>query len=165
MFVTHANPISRASRGREFFLKCRSPKSGDRGVTKHTMKTNDTDMSEESQRDLAAGVLKQAAQDLRRFHGATTKIERELYLDAYSWAISDDCDWPFSFLNVCRLLNHRPDDLREELLSELSLGIFGQWARRGSRALRRLSDSVTERFTTGRGLSVAQPIQLVQTWH
>jgi hypothetical protein len=67
----------------QFFLKGRPRKSGDRGVTQHTMKTNDADMSEQSQRELAtevlkqtahrelaAGVLKKAAQDLRRFHGA-----------------------------------------------------------------------------------------------
>ena len=46
------------------------------------MKTNDTVISKESQRELAGSVLKQAAQDLRRFHGATTAVERELYQDA-----------------------------------------------------------------------------------
>ena len=107
------------------------------------MKTTDTVILRESQRELAAGVLEQAAQDLRRFHGATTALERELYQDAYSWIMSDDCTWPFSFPNVCRLLNHGRDDLREKLLGDLSLGIFGQWAHRGSRALRRLSDSLT----------------------
>jgi len=56
-----------------------------------------------SERELAAGVLKQAAYELRRFHGATTAVERELYQDAYSWVMSDDSTWPFSFLNVCRL--------------------------------------------------------------
>jgi len=106
----------------------------------------DTQISESRHRELAAGVLKQATQDLRRFHGATTAIERELYQDAYSWVMSDDCTWPFSFLNVCRLLNHAPDDLREELLGDLSLGTFGQLARHGSRALRRLSHSLTKRF-------------------
>ena len=55
------------------------------------------------ERELAAGVLKQAAHELRRFHGATTAVERELYQDAYSWVMSDDSTWPFSFLNVCRL--------------------------------------------------------------
>ena len=63
------------------------------------MKGNDADISDESQRELAAGVLKQAAEDLRRFHGATSKVERELYLDAHSWVMSDDYSWPFSFPN------------------------------------------------------------------
>ena len=89
-----------------------------------------------NQKDLAAGVLKQAAHDLRRFNGATTRIERELYLDAYRWVISDDCSWPFSFLNVCQLLNLAPESLRQELLTDASLGLFGYLARRGGRAAR-----------------------------
>jgi hypothetical protein len=118
---------------------------------------------ETSQRDLAAGVLKQAVQDLRRFHGRTSPVERKLYGDAYSWVMSDDCAWPFSFLNVCRLLNREPIGLREELLGDLSLGIFGQWARRGSRALRRLSDSLTQRFAIDHNESATTPASLMQT--
>src|SRR5262245_42042019 len=34
-------------------------------------------LAKTSQRDLASGVLKQAAQDLRRFHGRTSPVERE----------------------------------------------------------------------------------------
>jgi hypothetical protein len=108
-------------------------------------------------------ALKQAARDLRRFHGAATAIERELYLDAYSWLMSDDCSWPFSFLNVCRLLNHEPIGLREEMLGELSLGMFGQSARRGSRALRRLSDSLKRRSATDQKSRAATPTNLLQT--
>src|SRR5213083_2840852 len=98
------------------------------------MNLADDYQSETSQKDLAAGILKQAAQDLRRFHGATSKVERELYLDAYRWAISDDCSWPFSFLNVCELLNLAPENLRQELLTDASLGLFSYLARRGGRA-------------------------------
>jgi|SRR5215471_4122882 len=120
-------------------------------------------LAKTSQRDLAAGVLKQAAQDLRRFHGRTSAVERELYYDAYSWATSDDCTWPFSFLNVCQLLSREPINLREELLGDLSLGIFSQWARRGSRALRRLSDSLTRRSATDSDESATTPAILMQT--
>jgi hypothetical protein len=35
-----------------------------------------------NQREMAAGVLKQAKNDLRRFHNGTSQVERELYLDA-----------------------------------------------------------------------------------
>ena len=35
---------------------------------------------ETSQKDLADGILKQAVLDLRRFHGATSKVEREQLL-------------------------------------------------------------------------------------
>lgn len=122
-------------------------------------------LKQTAERELAAGVLKQAAQDLRRFHGATSKVERELYTDAYRWLTVDECSSPFSFLNVCRLLNYRPDDLREELLGDLSLGVFGQWARRGTRAFRRLSNSFTLRFATEYDPSTATPVRLIQTWH
>jgi hypothetical protein len=127
------------------------------------MKTNDTAISKGTQRELATGVLKQAAQDLRRFHSATGAVERELYLDAYSWVMSDDCSWPFSFLNVCHLSDKEPINLREELLGDLSLGIFGRWTRRGCRAFRGLSDSFTRRSQTEDNDSVTTPPSLPQT--
>ena len=90
-------------------------------------------IADASQRDLGAGVLKQVAQDLRRFHGATSAVERELYLDAYCWLTSDDCSWPSSFLNVCQLLHLAPEVVREEQLGDLSLGVFSYWTRRYGR--------------------------------
>src|SRR6266704_5426360 len=104
--------------------------------TKNNMNAVEDYASGTNQKDLAAGVLKQAAQDLRRFHGATSKIEQELYFDAYSWLTSDDCSWPFSFLNVCQLLNLAPESLRQELLTDASLGLFSYLARRSGRAAR-----------------------------
>ena len=129
------------------------------------MNVIDTRISETSHRELAAGTLTQATRDLRRFHGATTGVERELYHDAYSWVMSDDCGWPFSFLNVCQLLKHEPNDLREELLVDLSLGTFSQLIRRWCRALRRLSNSITEHPATDPSLSAPHPSELVQTQH
>ena len=129
------------------------------------MKTNDAYVSDQSQRELAAGVLKQATQDLRRFHRQTSRVERELYHDAYSWVMSDDFSWPFSFQNVCGLLNRAPDDLRQELIGDLAFRPFGQWTRRCSRAVRRFLDSLTQRFATEHNLSTAIPARLVQTWH
>jgi hypothetical protein len=116
--------------------------------------------SRTSQRDLAAGILKQAAQDLRRFHGATSAIERELYLDAYRWVISDDCSWPFSFLNVCQLLNLTPESLRQELLTDASLGLFSYLARRGARSARSFQIFVNRIFTTSRNPIAADPVPL-----
>jgi hypothetical protein len=129
------------------------------------MKTNDAYVSDQSQRELAAGVLKQATQDLRRFHRQTSRVERELYHDAYSWVMSDDFSWPFSFQNVCGLLNRAPDELRQELIGDLAFGPFDQWTRRCSRAVRRFLDSLTQRFATEHNLSTAMPARLVQTWH
>ncbi len=113
-----------------------------------------------NQEDLAAGVLKQAAQDLRRFHGATSAIERELYLDAYRWVISDDSSWPFSFLNVCQLLNLTPDILRQELVADASGGFFTYWTRRSVRAARSLQIFLNRVFTNERNSTAVDPVPL-----
>jgi hypothetical protein len=76
---------------------------------------------------LAIGVLSQAVRDLRRFHGATHGIERELYLDALAWLRADHFSWPYSFVNVCKLLDASPEAIRAELLADVSLGWFGHW--------------------------------------
>jgi hypothetical protein len=106
------------------------------------MKATDTHASEGSQRELAAGVLKQATQDLRRFHRARSESQQELYFDAYSWVMSDDYGWPFSFLNVCLLLGLALADVRHELLGNLSLGVFSQ------------------RFASERNVIAAKPVGL-----
>jgi hypothetical protein len=129
------------------------------------MKANDTDNYERSQRELADGVLKQAARDLRRFHGAVSAIERELYLDAYRWVMSDDFSWPFSFLNVCGLLNLSPEDVRQELVSDLSLGAFSQWAGRCRRAARRLQHLLVRVTQPRHNVSAAEPVEFVHTSH
>lgn len=127
------------------------------------MKTNDVDILEESrcvssasdlkqvaQRELAADVLQQAAEELRRFHGATSKIERELYLDAYRWFTVDECSSPFSFLNVCQLLNLAPENVRQDLIGDSSLGAVNYWTQRCTRAARRLRTSFTQLFLSER---------------
>ena len=113
---------------------------------------------ETSQKELAAGILKQAALDLRRFHGGTSAVEREFYLDAHRWVMSDDCSWPFSFLNVCQLLNLAPETVREEVLGDLSLGAFGYWTRRCGRAVRRFKIFLSNIFTTERSANAAEPV-------
>jgi hypothetical protein len=124
------------------------------------MKTAEDYISETSQRELASGILKQAAQDLRRFHGATSAVERELYLDAYRWVISDDSSWPFSFLNVCQLLNLTPEILRQDLLDDASLGLFGYLSRRCARAARSLQNFGNRVFTKNRRSTRADPVPL-----
>jgi hypothetical protein len=131
------------------------------------MKANDADMSEKrqlelgagvlkqaAQRELAAGVLKQAAQDLRRFRGATSKIERELYLDAYRWLTVDEWSSPFSFLNLCELLNLAPENVRQELIGDPSLGALSYWTRSCGRAARRFGRSLRQFFVSGAKASV-----------
>ena len=113
---------------------------------------------ETSQKDLAAGILKQAAQDLRRFHGATSAVEREFYLDAHRWVTSDDSSWPFSFLNVCQTLNLAPETVREEVLGDLSFGAFGYWTRRCGRAARKFQIFLSNIFTNERTTNAAEPV-------
>jgi len=113
---------------------------------------------ETSRKDLADGILKQAALDLRRFHGASSAVEREFYLDAHRWVTSDDCNWPFSFLNVCQTLNLAPEIVREEVLGDLSLGAFGYWTRRCGRAARKFQMFLNNAFTNERTANAAEPV-------
>jgi hypothetical protein len=122
------------------------------------MNAADNYQFETSRKDLAAGILKQAGLDLRRFHDAPSEIEREFYLDAYRWVMSDDCSWPFSFLNVCQALNLAPETVREEVLGDLSLGAFGYWTRRCGRAVRRFKIFLSNIFTNERAVTATEPV-------
>jgi hypothetical protein len=86
---------------------------------------------------LAKGVLTQVKQDLRRFRGAQDAVGREMYRDAFSWVASNDCAWPYSFLNVCEALGLQAEMLREELLA----GTEGNWYTRSRRFARKFSTS------------------------
>ena len=99
---------------------------------------------------LAIGVLSQAAHDLRRFHNATGGVERELYLDAYHWITGDEFTWPYSFVNICQVLEVPPETLRAELLADASLGWFGYWSRMGARVGRTFRASLLRGFKTSR---------------
>jgi hypothetical protein len=113
---------------------------------------------ETSRKDLAAGILKQAELDLRRFHGATSAVEREFFLDAHRWVTSDDHSWPFSFLNVCQTLNLAPETVREEMLGDLSLGAVGYWTRRCERAARKFQMFLSNTFTNERTANAAESV-------
>ncbi len=113
---------------------------------------------ETSRRELASGILKQAALDLRRFHDASSAVEREFYLDAHRWVTSDDCSWPFSFLNVCQTLNLAPGTVRGDVLGDLSLGTFGYWTRRCGRAARRFQIFLSNTFTNERTANAAESV-------
>ena len=129
------------------------------------MNVADDQQFETSRKDLAAGILKQAALDLRRFHGASSAVEREFYLDAHRWVTSDDCSWPFSFLNVCQTLNLAPGTVREEVLGDLSLGAVGYWTRRCGRAARKFQISLSHIFTNERTANAAEPDRVAHALH
>jgi hypothetical protein len=122
------------------------------------MNAADNYQFETSRKDLASGILEQAALDLRRFHGATSGLERELYLDAYRWVLSDDCSWPFSFLNVCQLLDLIPETVREEVLADMSVRALRYWSRRCGRAARKFKIFLSNIFTNERTANAAEPV-------
>ena len=112
------------------------------------------------EKGLAIGVLKQAAYDLRRFRTATKAVDRELYVDAHSWVTAYDSSWPYSFMNVCKLLNLCPEMVRAELLADASLGPFHYWIRRAGRLSRKLGSSVARVFEGGRNPEAVEGNQL-----
>jgi hypothetical protein len=98
------------------------------------------------EKDLALGVLKQAAHDLRRFRSATRGVRRELYVDAYDWVTANDFSWPYSFVNVCKLLQVCPEVVRTELFADASLSWFDYWAKRAGQVSQRLQSSFVRIF-------------------
>ena len=76
----------------------------------------------EPERALAAGVIRQAANDLRRFHESEDAVGREMYWDARSWFLSNDTEWPYSFLNVCHSLGIAPENIRDEVFADARSG-------------------------------------------
>ena len=112
------------------------------------------------EKGLAVGVLKQAAYDLRRYRTATKAADRELYLDAHSWVTAYDSSWPYSFMNVCKLLDLCPETVRDDLLADASLGSFHYWIRRAGRLSRKLGTSVVRVFESGRNAEAVEGNQL-----
>ena len=102
------------------------------------------------EKGLAIGVLKQAAYDLRRYRTATKAADQEVYLDAHSWVTAYDSSWPYSFMNVCKLLDLCPEMVRTDLLADASLGSFHYWIRRAGRLSRKLGTSVIRVFESRR---------------
>src|SRR4030095_6175682 len=112
------------------------------------------------EKGLAIGVLKHAAYDLRRFRAAKKAAEREVYLDAHSWVTAYDSSWPYSFMNVCKLLDLCPEMVRADLLADASLGPFHYWIRRAGRLSRKLSTSVVRVFESRRNPEAVEGNQL-----
>ena len=107
--------------------------------------------------NLAIGVLRQAVHDLRRFRKAACSVERELYRDAYGWITASDFSWPYSFVNICKLLDVPPEMLRAELLADASLGWLGYWCKLGARYGRTFCASLARPFNHSRDDRAAAP--------
>jgi hypothetical protein len=164
LFPTHSErenpgalPVSRLSRDQlDVFLKAES----DNARSAHFFAPPAEPAQPTPEKDLAAGVLKQTARDLRRFHAATTGVKRELYLDAYSWLTANDFSWPYSFVNVCKLLDVCPEVIRAEILADASLSWLDYWTQRAGRLSRRLRASFGRISPTCRDSEGADATQL-----
>src|SRR5437667_10428431 len=115
------------------------------------------------EKGLAAGVLKQAAHDLRRFRTATKGVKRELYLDAYTWITANDFSWPYSFVNVCKLLDVSPEVVRTEIFADASSRLLDYRTRPAERVSRRLRASFVRVFASCRNPDGAEAEQLATT--
>jgi hypothetical protein len=65
---------------------------------------------------LAIAVLEQTVEDLRRYRSARSAEPQRLYMQAHRWVSSNDRRWPYSFLNVCDMLNVSSEPVRTKIL-------------------------------------------------
>jgi hypothetical protein len=93
---------------------------------------------------LAKGVLRQAAKDLRRFRLANDTVGHGFYIDAYTWVVSDDIAWPYSFVNVCQVLGLSSEITRTGLL----VGAESGWYSRSLRTAQKISTLLRDVFIT-----------------
>src|SRR5215813_2680997 len=71
----------------------------------------------EPERRLVIAVLRDAVDCFQKHLWARDRKARQLFLDAEEWISSDDRSWPFSFENVCDLLQINAEYLRRGLLA------------------------------------------------
>jgi len=83
----------------------------------------------EAERRLAIAVLQDAVDCFQKHLFARDRKARQLFVDAEQWIGSDDRSWPFSFENICDLLQINAAYVRrglfvwkEQQLRELSRG-------------------------------------------
>jgi hypothetical protein len=100
--------------------------------------------SDNPEKPLAKGVLRQAAKDLRLFHAAQDRVGRALYTDAFTWVLSDDTSWPYSFVNVCHVLGLSCEITRTELLVDAK----SLWYSRSLRTAKKISTSLRNALIT-----------------
>jgi hypothetical protein len=71
----------------------------------------------EPERRLVVAVLEDAVDCFRKHIHARDEKARQLFMDAEEWISSEDRSWPFSFENVCDLLQINPQYLRRGLMA------------------------------------------------
>jgi hypothetical protein len=71
----------------------------------------------EPERRLVVAVLEDAVDCFQKHIRARDEKARQLFVDAEEWICSEDRSWPFSFENVCDLLQINPQYLRRGLMA------------------------------------------------
>lgn len=72
------------------------------------------------ERALALAVVWEAVFDLQKFRFAARRRQQRLYWEAYEWVASTDRGWPYSFVNLCEILEMNPVAVRRQLLAEMA---------------------------------------------
>jgi len=70
------------------------------------------------ERALALSVLEQSMEDLRKFRFADRRRQQRLYMEAYRWVMSNDREWPYSFVCLCDQLGLEVEPMRRGLLGD-----------------------------------------------
>jgi len=71
----------------------------------------------EPERRLAVAVLEDAIDCFRKHLDSRDPKAQQLFVEAEEWICSADRSWPFSFENVCDLLDMNPEYLRRGLIA------------------------------------------------
>jgi len=109
------------------------------------------------ERRLAAAVLRRATVGLRRFQESKEAAGREMYWEARRWFISNDAEWPYSFMNVCRSLGLSPEGVRDELFADGNFGWVAHSERVAFAAVTQLVGSLLRLFLSRRSGALELP--------
>lgn len=74
-------------------------------------------LEQEPERRLIAAMLQDAVECFQKHLFAADRKKRQLFRDAEQWICSTDRQWPFSFENVCEMLQLDPGYIRQGLLA------------------------------------------------
>lgn len=65
---------------------------------------------------LAIAVLQLAVVDFCKFGRSLRESEQRVYRKARNWILDSNRDWPYSFANICEVIDVSPENLREALV-------------------------------------------------
>ncbi len=68
------------------------------------------------ERALMWAVFADGIESFRRNAGASSTQRRIEFMEAESWMLRSDTDWPFSFVNLCEAFGFKPAGVRRALL-------------------------------------------------